>query len=127
MEQLKPNQILLEISEDKKKVTISCGAFYHPLTFDNCPAKITKNLSNALNTYIEKTGLDKVPNWKSEKCGYLGGKCIDCNWNFLIILTINNYKKKYTVKNCTSFLFDISKLYVYNKYRKWKTTNVVAD
>lgn len=34
MEQLKPNQILLEISEDKKKVTVSsCGAFYHPLTF----------------------------------------------------------------------------------------------
>ena len=47
MEQLKPNQILLEISEDKKKVTVSCGAFYHPLTFDTCPAKLTENLSNS--------------------------------------------------------------------------------
>lgn len=57
----------------------SCGAFYHPLTFDTCPVNTTKNLSNSLNTYIEKTGLDKVPNWESEKCGYSGGKCIDCN------------------------------------------------
>lgn len=79
MEQLKPNQILLEISEDKKKVTVSCGAFYHPLTFDTCPAKLTENLSNSLNTYIERTGLANVPNWESEECGYIVGECIDCN------------------------------------------------
>lgn len=76
MEQLKPNQILLEISEDKKKVTVSCGAFYYPLTFDACPAKVTENLSNLLNAYIEKTGLANIPDWKSEKCGE---KCIDCS------------------------------------------------
>lgn len=79
MEQLKPNQILLEISEDKKKVTVSCGAFYYPLTFDACPTKLTENLSNSLNAYIEQTGLANVPNWRSEECGYMGGECIECN------------------------------------------------
>ncbi len=76
MEELKPNQILLEISEDKKTVTVSCGAFCYPLTFGTCPANVTKNLSNSLNSYIEETELAKVPNWKSEKCGE---KCISCN------------------------------------------------
>lgn len=79
MEQLKPNQILLEISEDKKKVTVSCGAFYHPISFDVCPSEITESLSNALDTYIEQTGLANFSNWESEKCGYRAGKCIDCN------------------------------------------------
>lgn len=79
MEKLKPNQILLEISEDKKKVTVSCGAFWHPITYDACPAKVTKNLGNALNAYINATALDDILEWTSEKCGYEGGTCIDCN------------------------------------------------
>lgn len=79
MEKLERNQILLEISEDKKKVTVSCGAFWHPITFDTCPAKVTNNLGNTINSYIEQTGLENIPEWTSEKCGYEGGTCRDCN------------------------------------------------
>lgn len=75
MEQIKTNQILLEISEDKQTVTVYCGAFYEPITFCTCPAKVTENLSNLLNAYINKTGLANVPNWANERCG----ECIDCN------------------------------------------------
>ena len=53
MEQLKPNQILLEISEDKKKVTVSCGAFYNPLTFDTCPAKTSHNVTIKISRWYD--------------------------------------------------------------------------
>ncbi len=81
MERLKRNQILVEVSADKKKVTIQSGVFCYPITFDSCPAKVTENLGNAVNAYIEQTGLENIPEWESEMCGYEGGTgtCRDCN------------------------------------------------
>ena len=52
--ELKKNQILITISEDKKKLTVECGAFFHPITFDACPNKTIQNIGNAIKTYDEK-------------------------------------------------------------------------
>jgi len=81
MNELKSNQILITISEDKKQITVECGAFNHPLTFDSCPDKTIYNIGNAITAYDEKTGLSKnIPEWKSAGCRYNGtGNCMDCN------------------------------------------------
>lgn len=76
MDGLKPNQILLEISENKKEVTVSCGAFWQPITYSACPARVTENLGNAIDTYVKQTGLNNITQWTNEKCGQL---CRDCN------------------------------------------------
>ena len=79
MQELKNNQILIEVSEDKKKITVSLGNF-PSLTFDACPNKITQNIGNAITSYFEKTGLDHLPEWQKEKCAYEDGEgCFDCN------------------------------------------------
>lgn len=79
MERLENNQILLEISEDKKKITVSSGSFFCPMTFDSCPAKVVEDIPNVIKAYAKKAGFDELPGWEEEKCGYEGGKCIDCN------------------------------------------------
>lgn len=80
MEELKRNQILIEISEDKKNVTVTAGCFFNqPMTFDGCPSKVVENLGNALKAYDKHTGLSSVPEWSNERCGHEGGKCKDCN------------------------------------------------
>lgn len=78
---LKKNQILITISEDKKNLTVECGAFFHPMTFDSCPNKTIQNIGNAIKAYDEKTGLSQcVTEWTPDGCGYEGsGTCIDCN------------------------------------------------
>lgn len=76
MEQLNNRQILIEVSEDKKKVTISSGRCYREITYDACPAKLTNGLENSLNAYIQATNLALYPEWEDEKCSEY---CNDCN------------------------------------------------
>lgn len=79
MERLKNNQILLEISEDKKTITVNSGSISYPVAFDSCPAKVVECIPNAIQSYAKEFGFDELPGWEKEKCGYEGGKCTDCN------------------------------------------------
>ena len=79
MERLKNNQILLEISEDKKTITVNSGFISYPVAFGSCPAKVLENIPNVIQSYAKEFGFDELPGWEEEKCGYEGGKCIDCN------------------------------------------------
>jgi len=81
MNKLKNNQILITISADKKKITIECGAFNHPMTFSSCPNKTISNIGNAIKAYDEMTGLSNhIAEWQPAGCAYEGtGDCFDCN------------------------------------------------
>lgn len=78
---LKNNQILLTISEDKKLLTVECGAFGYPMTFSCCPNKTIVNIGNAIKAYDQHTGLSRyIDEWKPDGCFYNGnGSCNDCN------------------------------------------------
>lgn len=76
---LEKNQILISISEDKRKITIEAGAVPQEITYDACPAKVLENIGNVITAFSGDTGLYYHPEWENEKCGYLGGKCRDCN------------------------------------------------
>lgn len=77
------NQILLTISEDKKEVTVECGAFYLPKTYSLCPKKTVENIGNAIKAYDRDTGLSEIAEeWKPGKCAYENKNmqgCSDCN------------------------------------------------
>lgn len=78
---LEKNQILITISEDKKLLTVECGAFNHPIDFSNCPKETIGNIGNAVKSYDERTGLSScISEWKPSGCFYDGnGTCNDCN------------------------------------------------
>lgn len=73
------NEILISISEDKRKITIKSGAVPQEITYDACPAKVLEELANAISAYSRDTGLYYYPEWENERCGYHGGKCKECN------------------------------------------------
>lgn len=79
--ELKKNQILITISEDKKNLTVECVAFSHPMKFDSYPNKIIQNIGNAIKAYDEETGLSQcITEWTPDGCGYEGSDtCTDCN------------------------------------------------
>lgn len=64
MEKLKKNQILLEISENKDEVTISCGAICHSITYYISSEHITNRLSNYLNDFLKETQLNAYAEWR---------------------------------------------------------------
>lgn len=57
------NEILITISEDKKKITVS--TVYREMTFDACPNNVLENIPNAIKSYVEKTGLDGIPQFSN--------------------------------------------------------------
>ena len=54
---LEKNQILISISEDKRKITIEAGAVPQEITYDACPAKTLENIQNAIDAFSKSTGL----------------------------------------------------------------------
>lgn len=79
--QLEKNQILITLSEDKKILTVECGAIDYPINFSACPDKPIKNIGKAIIGYDERVGLSKYhPEWIPSGCMYKGtGTCDDCN------------------------------------------------
>ena len=76
---MEKNQILLEISKDKKNITITLGDF-QSMSFECCPMKPTKNIQKAIEAYLEKTGLENLEEWENSKCYYKDGiGCSECN------------------------------------------------
>ena len=79
MLELNRNQILLEISEDKKHMTVTLGEF-PSMKFECCPKGPTQYIQNAVETYLEKTGLGNLQEWKDSLCCYKDGEgCSECN------------------------------------------------
>ena len=78
---LEKNQILITISEDKKLLTVECGAINRSIEFSNCPKKTIENIGNVVKAYDEHTGLSScISEWKPNGCLYEGsGTCNDCN------------------------------------------------
>ena len=74
MENLNNRQILLEISEDKKYVTVTIGCF-QPMTFISCPEEVVSSCTVALKNYFEKTGLNFLKEWNDEKCPRFDFNC----------------------------------------------------
>ena len=75
---MEKNQILLEISKDKKSITVTLGDF-PSMSFESCPKRATLNFQNVINTYLEETGLKNLEEWKSENCIYEDGTgCSEC-------------------------------------------------
>jgi hypothetical protein len=74
------NQILITISDDKKTITVS--TVYKDMTFSSCPNSVLENLPNAMQSYVEHTGLNTIKQFSNEECYYKGGEigsCNDCN------------------------------------------------
>ena len=67
MEKLNKRQILLEISEDKKYVTVELGDF-PPETYMACPEEVVDSCAQALKLYFRNTGLEFIEEWSNEKC-----------------------------------------------------------
>lgn len=78
---LQKNQILVTISEDKKLLTVECGAISYPVDFSCCPKNTIENIGNAIKAFDKRTGLSEcISEWKPSGCFYDGnGSCNDCN------------------------------------------------
>ena len=76
MNELKKNQILIEISEDKTKIRVSAGLIHYPVVFNTCPGAIFESIENVLGKFFYKTGLDNFPEWHSTK--YCTHNCEEC-------------------------------------------------
>ena len=76
---MEKNQILLEISKDKKSITVTLGDF-QSMSFDVCPKSPSKCIPKVIESYLEKTGLDNLEEWESSKCTYEDGTgCSECD------------------------------------------------
>ena len=71
------NEILISISEDKRKITIKSGAVPQEITYDACPAKVLEELANAiqsvkdLDTVKEQTYQELWSNYKTFQQKYV--------------------------------------------------------